>query len=240
MIDAVFTDNPFAVAETCFVACRYSVDRYAQEQFKHYGVRHPAFLERAQPKRAVEYLAGRYCAQRALHTLTGCEMAVGAYADRSPLWPEFVVGSITHSDNYAAAMVARKEHFSGVGIDCEPVFDSRAHKRLEANILSPVELERIDDSPADRQQLITIIFSAKESIYKASYPLTRGFMYFHDCEFQSIDNETVCFMLLTGLERGQHSKALRSKTLIVVDYVLQAQMVITNVCSTGNACYVDY
>ncbi|RLA43068.1 MAG: 4'-phosphopantetheinyl transferase [Gammaproteobacteria bacterium] len=235
MIDAIFTDNPFAVAETCFVACRYSADRYAQEQFKRYGVQPPTFLERAQPKRAVEYLAGRYCAQRALQTLMGCEIPVGAYADRSPQWPEFVVGSITHSDNYAAAMVARKGHYSSIGIDCEPVFDSRAHKRLEANILSPVELERVDASPADRQQLITIIFSAKESIYKAIYPLTRRFMGFHDCEFLSVDNKMVFFTPSAALASGEGSEVL-----IVVHYVLQAQMVITNICATGNASYVDY
>src|SRR5208282_3247294 len=64
------------------------------------------FLGRAVPKRVQEFAAGRLCARRALAEFGIVDFPVRTAHDRQPVWPEFLVGSITHTEGYCAAVVA--------------------------------------------------------------------------------------------------------------------------------------
>src|SRR5450830_253804 len=74
----------------------------------------------AVPARIAEFAAGRHCAHQALQ-------AFGVAADvpllrgprREPLWPAGLVGSITHTAGYCAAVVAPASACAGLGIDAE-------------------------------------------------------------------------------------------------------------------------
>src|SRR5262249_37950297 len=72
------------------------------------------------PKRRYEFATGRRCARAALAQLGFPPAPLLAGPDRAPLWPDGVVGSITHTDSYRAAAVARAEQLCSVGIDAEP------------------------------------------------------------------------------------------------------------------------
>src|SRR5260370_12550496 len=66
----------------------------------------PQALRYATQKRQREFLAGRWCAEEALQCLGAGSTHVAMAEDRTPIWPDGVVGSITHTDDFAAAAVA--------------------------------------------------------------------------------------------------------------------------------------
>ena len=69
-------------------------------------------VAQAGPKRRRDFALGRACAHAALSTL-GHDMAViGRRENGAPHWPDGVVGSITHTSGYAAALVAEAGHCS--------------------------------------------------------------------------------------------------------------------------------
>jgi enterobactin synthetase component D len=125
------------------------------------------------PKRRLDYLAGRYCARKALTDLSGRfddePLAVGA--DGAPRWPRGVVGSITHSGAIASAIVAYESEASGCGIDVEAL--SRGHVVATAADSIVTRDERrclARRAGCDDNILLTIAFSAKESVFKCLYP----------------------------------------------------------------------
>jgi enterobactin synthetase component D len=134
----------------------------------------PATLARAVPKRRREFLAGRYCATRALH-LAGCtapgELDIGT--DRLPCWPAGWLGCISHTAHVAVAMAAACNACVALGIDVEKWMSAQVANDVQRQIASPDELALLHDQPL--QQALTLLFSAKETLYKTLYPLTRRF-----------------------------------------------------------------
>jgi 4'-phosphopantetheinyl transferase EntD len=127
--------------------------------------------------RVEEFRRGRTCARRALATLGLQGFSVARGAKREPIWPEGIVGSITHCDGYCAAAVARSDRLRLLGIDAERI--ERLHLELAGHICVPGELESLARSMEARQAL-ALLFSAKESVYKALFPLCRRWIGFHD------------------------------------------------------------
>lgn len=129
-----------------------------------------------------EFGAARECARRALAALGRPAATVPRGVDGAPCWPDGVVGSITHCAGYRAAAVAERTEIAALGIDAEP------HRSLSARALDRIAL------PAEREMLdvlatgpgggtvpwALLLFSAKESVYKAWYPLTGAWLGFHD------------------------------------------------------------
>ena len=81
-----------------------------------YQIDFPTQLKQAVPKRCAEFLAGRYVAQQALKELTTREYQIPVADDRSPIWPEGIVGSISYTDSQSIAAVAFKEDCQLLGV----------------------------------------------------------------------------------------------------------------------------
>ena len=130
-------------------------------------------------KRAEEFAAGRACARRLLAEFGIVDFPVKVAADRQPLWPEGLVGSITHTSGFCAAVVARKQSLSAVGIDSEVAGSVKAE--LWRGICTPSEIAWLRSLPAgERSAAATLIFSAKEAFYKCQYPLVGERLNFND------------------------------------------------------------
>lgn len=150
----------------------------------------------AVPARRAEYAAVRGCARDALRRLGHVDAAVPAGPDRAPVWPAGIVGSMTHVDGYRAAAVARAEIWVGIGIDAE------VHAPLPPGVPSVV-LSR-DEQAAVAQTdpalcLDRVLFSAKESVYKVWYPVTRSWLGFEDVEIHLGEGTFVARIALPGL-----------------------------------------
>ncbi len=137
-------------------------------------------IARAVDKRRREFTTARACARRALGGLGLPPVAIGRDDKGAPQWPAGVVGSITHCDGYRAAAVAYDTDIATIGIDAEP------HGDLPDGVLDtialPDELAVLPRLGAAAPQICwdRLLFSAKESIYKAWYPLARKWLGFEE------------------------------------------------------------
>jgi 4'-phosphopantetheinyl transferase EntD len=137
------------------------------------------YVAKAVAKRVGEYTAGRLCARRALQGLGVADTAIRVGAAREPLWPEAVVGSITHTTGFCAAVVASKSNLVSVGLDSE--IAGSVKPQLFPSICTPAEIDWIQRLPIEQQgDAATLIFSAKEAFYKCQFPLVREHLGFHD------------------------------------------------------------
>jgi 4'-phosphopantetheinyl transferase EntD len=134
---------------------------------------------RAVHKRRREFTTGRACARLALGRLGISPVAIPAGKRGEPVWPAGVVGSITHCRGYRACAVAKTEDVLGIGIDAE------VHEPLPAGVLEQVAFGSERAMTADRAagvHLDRLLFSAKEAVYKAWFPLARRWLGFEDAE----------------------------------------------------------
>jgi 4'-phosphopantetheinyl transferase EntD len=126
-------------------------------------------IERAVPKRRREFAAGRACAREALAALGIRAFPILPGGRRQPLWLPEIVGSITHTDAYCAAAVARANEVAALGIDVErPVSLGR---NLVPAVCGEAELRRCELGAPRSFPCASLLFSIKESIFKAVYPL---------------------------------------------------------------------
>ncbi|CAD5296193.1 Enterobactin synthetase component D [Bosea sp. 62] len=148
-----------------------------------YGIVLPDRIARAAPRRRAEWLAGRCCASEALRLLTGQGTCPGMAPDRSPVWPEGTLGSISHSGDVAVAIAAHTGSCLGIGIDIERIMDGQAASEIAPEALTPWECRHLANDPFS----ITLAFSAKESLFKALHPLLRRPMSFRASELIAWD-----------------------------------------------------
>lgn len=131
-------------------------------------------VSRAVPTRRREFAAGRACARRGLEALAMPVAAIPADADRVPLWPEGVVGSISHSAETAIAALGSTEDWAAIGIDIERRSDVGTD--IARTVCTPEEWEQ----NALHKDFIALMFSAKESVFKCVFPLERRFLDFQN------------------------------------------------------------
>ncbi|HTL36878.1 MAG TPA: 4'-phosphopantetheinyl transferase superfamily protein [Kofleriaceae bacterium] len=129
--------------------------------------------------RRLDVARGRSCARRALAALGISPVAIPSGADRAPIWPPGVVGSITHCHGYCCAAVARAERCTTIGIDAEVI--RTLESGVERSILRETERERLDALDA-AVPWSCVVFSIKEASYKAWYPVLRRWLEFHDVD----------------------------------------------------------
>ncbi|MFF0424581.1 4'-phosphopantetheinyl transferase [Streptomyces sp. NPDC004520] len=145
-----------------------------------------AAVARAVVGRQREFATVRLCARLALRGLGLPETPLVPGPRREPQWPHGVAGSMTHCAGYRAAALARTTDVLSLGIDAEPAAP------LPEGVLNRVSLpeersrlrtlaDRAPDVPWDR-----LLFSAKESVFKTWYPLTRSELGFDEA---SVDFE---------------------------------------------------
>ncbi|MET8909936.1 4'-phosphopantetheinyl transferase superfamily protein [Micromonospora sp. NPDC004551] len=146
---------------------------------------HPAeepVVANSVPKRRREFTTVRHCARRALSRLGLPPAPILPGVRGAPSWPAGVVGSMTHCEGYRAAVLARVGAVASVGVDAEP------HATLPDGVLEAIAL------PAERARTAALaatdaavrwdrlLFSAKESVYKAWFPLTHRWLDFAEAD----------------------------------------------------------
>lgn len=179
----------------------FDANAFDNRRFGEAGLALPDGLHMAVRKRRAEYFFGRLCARAALAPL-GLERAqVGTGAMREPIWPAGVVGSITHTGTRAAAVALRSASYAGVGIDIENVADAQALRAMHGNVVSPDEVAYLRNCPQDIAILMTLVFSAKESFFKAVSSHVNRYFDFDALDLKHIDlvRRTITFTLAQTL-----------------------------------------
>jgi 4'-phosphopantetheinyl transferase EntD len=170
-------------------------------------------VARAVDKRRREFATGRECARIALGKL-GVPPAPILTGERgAPRWPPGIVGSITHCDGYRAAAVARAADVTTVGLDAEPnqplprgVLDVISLAEERARLATPAGVER--GVCWDR-----LLFCAKETVYKAWFPLTGRWLGFKDADVTLDPDGTFTARLLPAARSGPSSASFAGRWL---------------------------
>ncbi|MGA5818005.1 4'-phosphopantetheinyl transferase family protein [Kitasatospora sp. NPDC094028] len=141
-----------------------------------------AVVARAVDKRRREFTTVRHCARAALTRIGVPYRPLVPGLRGGPSWPDGVVGSLTHCDGFRAAAVARAGELASIGIDAEPALP--LPEGVQEAIALPAEQRRLAELSAARPDVPwdRILFSAKESVYKAWFPLTLKFLEFSEAE----------------------------------------------------------
>ncbi|WP_405757372.1 4'-phosphopantetheinyl transferase family protein [Streptomyces sp. NBC_01420] len=148
---------------------------------------HPAeeaAMAHAVASRRREFTSVRHCARLALAGLgVGYEPLVPGRLG-APRWPDGVSGSMTHCAGFRAAAVARTGVLASVGIDAEP--DRPLRPGMPESIALPAERARLAELARERPGLAwdRLLFSAKEAVYKAWFPLTGRLLDFPEAEIR--------------------------------------------------------
>lgn len=208
--------------------CRFALHAYHDGLFAELGVVFPASLTRAVPKRRAEFLAGRYLASVVLSSLGYPQFTVEIGDDRAPCWPENIRGSLSHNATTAlcAAQLCGPSPFTAsVGIDVETLMDGQQALEFLPMIVNGAEYELLRRHPnLSLSALLTITFSAKESLFKMLYPQVGRLFGFLDAQLVALNEEEGRFTLAltTGL-----SAELRAGTRFEGVYRLTQQDVTT-------------
>jgi 4'-phosphopantetheinyl transferase EntD len=128
--------------------------------------------------RREEFALGRACARHALAELGIRGVPVLRGSGREPRWPDGVIGSLTHTDGFCAAAAARRGALLSLGLDAESApLSARAARR----VLCEDERTHLAALAASHgRDFETLAFSAKESVFKAVFPLAGVRLTFRD------------------------------------------------------------
>lgn len=139
-------------------------------------------------KRRREYATGRRLARELLAHFDVHDYPLLNDADRLPIWPENVIGSISHCDACCVVALAEKtDSLRSLSVDVEP--QTPLEEALWSTIATRPERRWIDSQDTlEPGRLMRLLFSAKESVYKCLFPITRIPLEFSDVQL-SLDME---------------------------------------------------
>lgn len=131
---------------------------------------------------------------------------------KAPAFPLPWTGSISHSQDWAAAAITNQEYYRSIGIDLECRFTGTNGRE---RVLTPHE-RNLDDLAAISTRTL---FSIKEAIFKAVHPLVREVhpakFYYHDAEITRVNPATrEADIRLASTERGRQIQAILGNAAI--------------------------
>lgn len=185
-----------------------------------------AVISQVVERRRREFTTVRHCARQALADLGYAPVSILPGAQREPQWPAGVVGSMTHCDGYRAAALARDCDAAALGIDAEPHLP--LPDGLLASIARPEEGPRLSELQAQYPHVHwdRLTFSAKESVFKAWFPLARRWLGFEDATL-TFDPEAQVFDV--ELHKSGLVVAGRPLMRLAGRWIVQDSLIITSV-----------
>lgn len=136
------------------------------------------YLAGAVASRVAEFTAGRACARAVLRQLGVENEPVRIGPRREPLWPDGIVGSISHAAGYCLAAACRRRDVAALGVDLESALPLPS--TLFEMICVPAEREWCERRDGMHDVMAKFVFSIKESVFKCLYPLFGRELEFHD------------------------------------------------------------
>lgn len=194
---------PSDISIKCY---EFQLTKYQKKLFSELAILLPESINKAVPKRQAEFLAGRYSANSALKVLgINCSnIAIGKH--RSPIWPNNIVASITHTTTTSLCAASYKGNYQYLGVDIEHVISTELMNKIKRSIITLEEEAILKDyslnesslkvCPLNFSEVFTLVFSAKESLFKALYPSVGYYFDFSAANITQINNTNNSFTLV--------------------------------------------
>ena len=183
------------------VEARYRLAAYCPSLFARLDIARPDSLNQAVTKRQAEFLAGRLLARVALELLGQPVSTIAIGRHRSPIWPSGLAGSISHSEGRCISVLVLDEK-ARVGVDIEKIVNGESLEAILKRTLEATERDLIkNQNEFNVDMLASLIFSAKETLFKALYPVVGDYFDFCAARFVGINS---CNELCLKLTRSLH------------------------------------
>jgi enterobactin synthetase component D len=205
--------------------CLFDAQQLNDDEFS-FILKNSSLSTRAVTKRRAEHVAGRLCIHWCYQMLTNqTPPMISSDKHGCPVWPFPFKGSISHSSTMAVGILTQDTNILSLGIDIETLLDDKTTTDIVGMVLSSEE-QSVHRSRYNQEmsfsRFVTLVFSAKEAIYKAVYPLVRHFFDFTAASVIAISNTKIQFVL--------HNHALPElidMTPIEVAYRIENNQVLT-------------
>lgn len=192
--------------------------------FRQFNIYMPNVIRQSVSKRQAEFLAGRIMAKQALTQLGIATTTIAIGDNRCPIWPSGVKASISHSHNIAICIAGASSVYSYIGCDVEAFITDEMQVDICDLIINESERLLIDSVNIERNIAFTLVFSAKESLFKALYPSVQGYFDFNVAQILTINSQNKTFevVLLDSL-----TKNLLKGMIFKGSYALDDEFIIT-------------
>lgn len=196
-----YTNDKLGIA---LVDCQFDITTFTPYLFDELKVDLPSNIANAVIKRQAEFLAGRYAAKLAIRFCGASDTYVGIGENRAPIWPDGILGSISHSDNRAICVAALHDSVLGIGVDIEEIMDTSTCAAIREQVHDNDELEIFRRSGFSDEIATSLIFSAKESFFKAAYPRVKRYFGFEFARAIRVDPKESIIILAIDYELVSH------------------------------------
>jgi 4'-phosphopantetheinyl transferase EntD len=119
-----------------------------------------------------EFTAGRVLARRAFIDLGEEPCSILSDETGCPLWPESIVGSISHKGNNCCVLVGLRKKVASVGIDIE--LQEPLPQEMWSSFSTNEEVSQKNFTNYSDEHFANIIFSVKEAFYKCINTFMNG------------------------------------------------------------------
>lgn len=149
---------------------RFDAGAYQHADYARFRIDCPPGVRGAVPSRQAEFLAGRLAAQYAMRQLGANIANIGQNADRSPAWPAGISGSLSHTRDICAAIVTDSDD-TLTGVDVEKIASPATCEAIQSSVLTAADRKYLPRTTGlSNEEAVTMLFSAKESLFKALFP----------------------------------------------------------------------
>lgn len=234
-----FIMDEYLVVSTCgrevgIALTRFTAEYFDSVAFEKAGIQRPASISRSVRKRQAEFFYGRSMARLAMRHI-GCgnsDVPIGPSGE--PVWPSGIVGSITHTDGMAAAAVAKISKFSAIGIDVERIVMPAAQAAVTSIVLCEKEISLLQEFSKEISwaMALTLVFSAKESLFKAAFASVGQYFNFDVARITYLDIRRSVLNLV--LEEHLNKDFPQGLSCEIAFRVLDANHVLTIFCVPTN------
>lgn len=173
----------------------YNEERYCTYEYARQSIYLPASIAKATTKRQAEFLAGRIAAITTLDKMGIDVDDIPIGKDRQPIFPHGVCASITHAGRHVICAASTSPKIQMLGIDLEKKIAPDTAQSLKGIVFNNFEQLLLQDSQMGFENAAAILFSAKESFFKAAYPFVKRYFDFQAVELIEID-ESVSKLIL--------------------------------------------
>ena len=160
---AAIWHHPVAIAWCHFDQQQWHPDLHHQWQLPL-----PLALQTAVIKRKAEHLASRWLAQQMFAAFDMPDFVLRNAPDRSPVWPAGIQASLSHSQQMA--LVAATQLPLCIGIDVEQLMAEQTAQETVELLMNNAERRLLETLSLPFTTAATLLFSLKESLYKAIWP----------------------------------------------------------------------
>jgi enterobactin synthetase component D len=175
----------------------------------------PPSIRQAVRKRKLSFIAGRLCAEKALEKTGLTNAIVHRHESGAPSWPTGVHGSITHTSQFACAAVSRFAEIVSIGIDSEMIFSDTTSNEVQLYCCTENEIAQFF-SAENRNLIATILFSAKESLYKSVHPYLNRYVDFKEIDVVAVNWKTSAIHMQPTVQGDLNSIVARCQTYFCI------------------------